>query len=228
MSLSCLGNVINALTTRRKKDHIPYRESKLTRILQDSLSGNCKTSIIVTFSGAQNCIEETISAMKFAQRAKKITNNIKINSSQRESVDNLYAIIHDLQKELLSTKNELQKYKKEAEDSQTEGEVPSARLVIPSERANVEASLQNYRSRPTLKTLKMSINLEEISSLGADSRVNSTLHSPSLSSLSLNRSSLGSKDLSLNFSIKNDDNLSESSSVRLSPITPGCHNPFLK
>lgn len=56
LSLSCLGNVINALTTRKKKDHIPYRDSKLTRILQDSLSGNCKTSLIINFSGAQNCI----------------------------------------------------------------------------------------------------------------------------------------------------------------------------
>lgn len=56
LSLSCLGNVINALTCKKRRDHIPYRESKLTRILQDSLSGNCKTSIIVNFSGAQHCI----------------------------------------------------------------------------------------------------------------------------------------------------------------------------
>jgi kinesin family protein 5 len=57
LSLSCLGNVINALTCRKRKDHIPYRESKLTRILQDSLSGNCKTSIIVNFTSAQHSIE---------------------------------------------------------------------------------------------------------------------------------------------------------------------------
>jgi|JI10StandDraft_1071094.scaffolds.fasta_scaffold4376162_1 hypothetical protein len=49
--------------------------------------------------------------MKFAQRAKKITNNIKINTSQRESVDQLYAIINELQRELHTTKNELQRYK---------------------------------------------------------------------------------------------------------------------
>ncbi len=47
-SLSCLGNVINALTTRQQTDHIPFRDSKLTRILQDSLSGKFLTSIIVT------------------------------------------------------------------------------------------------------------------------------------------------------------------------------------
>jgi hypothetical protein len=76
----------------------------------------------------------------------------------------------------------------------------------------------------------MSINLEEISSLNgsnADSRLNSTLHSPSLSSLSLNRSSI-SKDYSLNFSIKNDD-LSERSSVRLEMADhSGYRNPFRK
>lgn len=109
--------------------------------------------------------------------------------------------------------------------------MPSARLVIPSERANVEASLHNYRSRATLRPLKMSMNLEELSSLNASGsyRVNSTLHSPSLSSLSLNRSSaMSNKDISLNFSIKNDE-LSESASVRLDMAEqPLCFNPFRK
>ena len=49
-SLSCLGNVINALVTRKKTDHIPFRDSKLTRLLKDSLSGKFKTSIIVNCS----------------------------------------------------------------------------------------------------------------------------------------------------------------------------------
>ena len=49
-SLSCLGNVINALTTRKNSEHIPFRDSKLTRILKNSLSGRCRTSIIVNCS----------------------------------------------------------------------------------------------------------------------------------------------------------------------------------
>lgn len=49
-SLSCLGNVINALVTRKKSDHIPFRDSKLTRLLKDSLSGRFRTSIIVNCS----------------------------------------------------------------------------------------------------------------------------------------------------------------------------------
>lgn len=83
-----------------------------------------------------------------------------------------------------------------------------------------------------MRHLKLSINLEELSSLNAsnDSRINSTLHSPSLSCLSVNRSVAFSKDYSLNFSIKNDD-LSESSSVRMEPegaLNVGCMNPFRK
>lgn len=55
-SLSCLGNVINALTTRSKTDHIPFRDSKLTRLLKDSLTGNFITSIIVNCSLADQSV----------------------------------------------------------------------------------------------------------------------------------------------------------------------------
>jgi kinesin family protein 5 len=58
LSLSCLGSVISALTTN--KDHVPYRESKLTRLLQDSLSGNFKTTIIVNCSMHGSHLEETV------------------------------------------------------------------------------------------------------------------------------------------------------------------------
>lgn len=71
-SLSCLGNVINALVTRRKTDHIPFRDSKLTRLLKDSLSGKFRTSIIVNCSSDAGSEEETISSLKFADRAKKV------------------------------------------------------------------------------------------------------------------------------------------------------------
>lgn len=78
-SLSCLGNVINALVTRKKSDHVPFRDSKLTRILQDSLSGRFKTSIIVNCSGEEGTKEETLSSLKFADRAKKIKVTISKN-----------------------------------------------------------------------------------------------------------------------------------------------------
>ena len=77
LSLSCLGNVIHALTSNC--DHVPYRDSKLTRLLQESLGGNFKTSLIITCSPHSANTKETISTMKFARRAKSIKNHIKMN-----------------------------------------------------------------------------------------------------------------------------------------------------
>lgn len=77
-SLSSLGNVINALTDG-KSSHIPYRDSKLTRILQESLGGNARTTLIVTCSPSPYNEAETISALRFGVRAKSIKNKPKIN-----------------------------------------------------------------------------------------------------------------------------------------------------
>jgi kinesin family protein 5 len=77
LSLSALGNVIHALTSM--SEHIPYRDSKLTRLLQESLGGNYKTSLIITCSPSVRNLEETIKTLKFAQRAKKIRTNAKMN-----------------------------------------------------------------------------------------------------------------------------------------------------
>ena len=68
-SLTCLGLVINALTDG-KSTHVPYRDSKLTRILQESLGGNSKTSLIITCSPSPFNQSETISTLRFGQRAK--------------------------------------------------------------------------------------------------------------------------------------------------------------
>ena len=78
-SLSALGQVIKALADG--KGHIPYRDSKLTRILQEALGGNSKTSLIVACSPHLDNIEETISTLKFAQRAKTIKNKVCLTAS---------------------------------------------------------------------------------------------------------------------------------------------------
>ena len=72
-----LGRVITSLVERAP--HIPYRESKLTRLLQDSLGGRTKTSIIATISPAGINLEETLSTLDFALRAKNITNKPEVN-----------------------------------------------------------------------------------------------------------------------------------------------------
>eukprot|EP00929_Paragymnodinium_shiwhaense_P119403 TRINITY_DN912_c0_g2_i1.p1 TRINITY_DN912_c0_g2~~TRINITY_DN912_c0_g2_i1.p1 ORF type:complete len:781 (+),score=184.31 TRINITY_DN912_c0_g2_i1:187-2529(+) len=77
-SLSALGNVINALTDK-KYTHVPYRDSKLTRVLQESLGGNAKTSLIITCSPSVSNEQETISTLRFGQRAKMIKNVVKVN-----------------------------------------------------------------------------------------------------------------------------------------------------
>lgn len=76
-SLLTLGRVITALVEHAP--HVPYRESKLTRLLQDSLGGKTKTSIIATVSPASVNVEETLSTLDYAHRAKHITNRPEIN-----------------------------------------------------------------------------------------------------------------------------------------------------
>jgi kinesin family protein 3/17 len=76
-SLSALGNVISALTDVKGRPHIPYRDSKLTRILEDSLGGNCITTVIAMVSPALEAYAESLSTLKFANRAKEIKNKAK-------------------------------------------------------------------------------------------------------------------------------------------------------
>ncbi|RKP00389.1 hypothetical protein CXG81DRAFT_13292, partial [Caulochytrium protostelioides] len=78
LSLSALGNCISALVDG-KSAHIPYRDSKLTRLLQDSLGGNAKTLMIATFSPSGFNYDETVGTLRYANRAKKIRNKPKIN-----------------------------------------------------------------------------------------------------------------------------------------------------
>lgn len=77
-SLLALGRVINALTSNAA--HVPYRESKLTRILQDSLGGRTITTIIATLSPASTNYEEIVNTLEYVQRAKNIRNNPEANA----------------------------------------------------------------------------------------------------------------------------------------------------
>lgn len=78
-SLSALGMVINALTDG-KSTHVPYRDSKLTRILQESLGGNSRTTLIINCSPSSYNDDETLSTLRFGMRAKSIKNKAKINA----------------------------------------------------------------------------------------------------------------------------------------------------
>lgn len=81
MGLLSLGNVISALTEPNVngKKHIPYRDSKLTRILQDSLGGNSNTLMVACISPAESNFEESLNTLKYASRARRIKNKPVVN-----------------------------------------------------------------------------------------------------------------------------------------------------
>ncbi|EGR28879.1 kinesin motor domain protein [Ichthyophthirius multifiliis] len=122
LSLTCLGKVIHSLTTGQ--EHIPYRDSKLTRILQESLGGNYKTSLIVTCSMHSKFIDDTISSLKFATRAKTIKNHFKVNFTH--SAESLKQTIELLKQELVQYKSIYQNFRKVVGDIRVDlDQIPS-------------------------------------------------------------------------------------------------------
>ena len=90
LSLTALGNVISALVDAsnnpNSKVHVPYRDSKLTRLLQDSLGGNTKTVMVACVSPAADNYDETLSTLRYANRAKNIKNKPKINEDPKDAL----------------------------------------------------------------------------------------------------------------------------------------------
>ncbi|CAM9139236.1 unnamed protein product, partial [Phaeothamnion confervicola] len=108
-SLLALGNCINALGEKGSRVFVPYRDSKLTRLLKDSLGGNCRTVMIANISGAVSSFEETLNTLKYANRAKNIKtvvtrNELDVNHHISEYVsliDNLRTEINRLKHQLV-------------------------------------------------------------------------------------------------------------------------------
>jgi kinesin family protein 3/17 len=97
-------NVITALVDG-KSSHVPYRDSKLTRLLQDSLGGNVKTVMIANISPSELQAEETLSTLRYADRAKRIKNNPKINEDPKDT------LLRKYQEEIKVLKEQLVKIK---------------------------------------------------------------------------------------------------------------------
>ncbi|OVA13008.1 Kinesin [Macleaya cordata] len=102
-SLLTLTTVIRKLSGGRRSCHIPYRDSKLTRILQPSLGGNSRTAIICTMSPALSHMEQSRNTLSFASRAKEVTNSAQVNMVVAEK-----QLLKHLQKEVARLEAELQ------------------------------------------------------------------------------------------------------------------------
>uniref|UniRef100_A0A0R3S6J7 Kinesin-like protein n=1 Tax=Elaeophora elaphi TaxID=1147741 RepID=A0A0R3S6J7_9BILA len=101
LSLSALGNVISAFVDGKSK-HIPYRDSKLTRLLKDSLGGNMKTIMLACISPSNDNYDETLSTLRYANRAKNIKNKPKINEDPKD------ALLREYQEEIQRLKAMIQ------------------------------------------------------------------------------------------------------------------------
>ncbi|KAK5952734.1 Kinesin- motor protein [Knufia fluminis] len=146
-SLLTLGRVINALVD--KGSHIPYRESKLTRLLQDSLGGRTKTCIIATVSPARSNLEETISTLDYAFRAKNIRNKPQINSmiSKKTLLKEFTAEIEKLKSELIATRQRNGVYLTNENYEELTIESESRRILSEEQKARIETMEANLRNR---------------------------------------------------------------------------------
>ncbi|XP_030845070.1 kinesin-like protein KIF18B isoform X2 [Strongylocentrotus purpuratus] len=109
-SLLALGNCINALAdSKNRGKHVPYRNSKLTRLLKDSLGGNCKTVMIAAVSPSSLSYEDTFSTLRYADRAKEIKSNLQKNVVSLDLHITKYTqIIQELRTEVSELKDKLQ------------------------------------------------------------------------------------------------------------------------
>ncbi|KYQ89437.1 kinesin family member 3 [Tieghemostelium lacteum] len=136
-SLSSLGNVINALTDG-KSTHIPYRDSKLTRVLQESLGGNSRTTLIINCSPSSYNENETVSTLRFGSRAKNIKNKAKIN--QEMSAAELKEMLAKCNQEIESLKKYIQQL--ETLGTSTTGMSGSAALLNTTQSDDILKTIQ--------------------------------------------------------------------------------------
>ncbi|KAF5576711.1 kinesin family member 11 [Fusarium pseudocircinatum] len=146
-SLLTLGRVINALVDR--SSHIPYRESKLTRLLQDSLGGRTKTCIIATISPAKSNLEETISTLDYAFRAKNIKNKPQLNPmvEKKTLLRDFTMEIEKLKSELIATRQRNGVYLSNEAYEEMTAQSESRRIVNEEQAAKLETLENNLRNK---------------------------------------------------------------------------------
>ncbi|EEB09533.2 kinesin-like protein Cut7 [Schizosaccharomyces japonicus yFS275] len=152
-SLLTLGRVINALV--EKSQHIPYRESKLTRLLQDSLGGKTKTSMIVTVSPASSNLEETLSTLEYANRARSIRNRPQNNQLilRKILIKDLVIDIERLKADLTATRQKNGVYLTTQTYKELTDDVESKKLLCQEQTRKIEYLETNLKhSKEQLQT----------------------------------------------------------------------------
>lgn len=121
-SLSALGNVIKALTDG-KLSHVPYRDSKLTRLLSDSLGGGARTALIIACSPSTYNAPETVSTLRFGQRAKQIKNKLRkhvgyggtdmdeVLLKREQEIETLQGQLHAVERETRLDRRDVKRYR---------------------------------------------------------------------------------------------------------------------
>ncbi|KAI8093477.1 kinesin heavy chain [Halteromyces radiatus] len=125
-SLTALGMVIYSLTDG-KSSHVPYRDSKLTRILQESLGGNSRTTLIINCSPSSYNEQETLSTLRFGMRAKTITNKAKVNADL--SPAELKALLKRVKSETITFQTYISALEGEVNVWRSGGTVPEEKWV---------------------------------------------------------------------------------------------------
>ncbi|KAJ4783167.1 Kinesin-like protein [Rhynchospora pubera] len=153
-SLLTLGRVITALVEHL--GHIPYRDSKLTRLLRDSLGGRTKTCIIATVSPSVHCLEETLSTLDYAHRAKSIKNRPEVNQKMMKSalIKDLYSEIDRLKVEVYAAREKVGVYipkdrydKEEAERKAMTEQIEQMGTTIETHQKEIEDLKEKYNSQ---------------------------------------------------------------------------------
>lgn len=164
LSLSALGNVISALAAGNGR-HVPYRDSKLTRLLRDSLGGNARTLMIACISPADVDAEETLSTLRYAARARCIKNKPVVNEDPKDALLRQYQLeLQRLRKLLESSpktadyeedydeREEAERVKREPEDTST---AQKLRDELDALRSRYEGSKDNDNDTDPLENSKI-------------------------------------------------------------------------
>lgn len=153
LSLTCLSLVIRALTNPGSS-HVPYRNSKLTRLLSSSLGGNSKTLLIACITPVSASLDETLNTLRFASRTKKIKNEPKINENAKDALLRKYRHqIEELRRELEQKSNNSDCSSTLNDDEQIEALIAAAQKY--QQRQQQVSSSSNNRSDELLKQLKL-------------------------------------------------------------------------